>query len=96
MMLRKRTRMDQVRGMIPAVPKSLTGRALLATAQGALTWAAARLGRKKRRPAYGKIAAGSLAAAAVAVPVGMMVGRKLRGAPETAPVGAPAAAAAGD
>jgi hypothetical protein len=96
MMLRKKTRMDQVREMVPAVPKSLKGRALLATAQGALTWAALRLGLRKRRPPYGKIAAGGLAAAAVAVPVGMMVGRKLRGANEAAPVGAPVTAAAAD
>jgi hypothetical protein len=46
---------------------------------GATGWAASRMKRRKRRPSMASMAARGLGTAAVAVPLGMWVGRKVRG-----------------
>jgi hypothetical protein len=78
-MLSTDTVKNGVRRMIPGRRRrNLKLAAALSAAQGLMSWAGNRIGRRRRGPNYGKLAAGGLAAAAVAVPLGMLVGNRLR------------------
>jgi hypothetical protein len=78
-MLSTDTVKNGVRRLLPGRRRrNLKLAAALSAAQGLVSWAGDRVGRRRRGPNYGKLAVGGLAAAAVAVPLGMLVGNRLR------------------